>query len=72
MVLLIIEVRLDPLTVKVTVTVVEALKGVTTTEDAVDDVGVAPLIAQEYVGLVTLVVTADKVAFAGVNKPPAF
>jgi hypothetical protein len=64
--------RLDPFTVKVTTTDVAEDVGVTTTEDAVELVGVAPLIDQAYVGLVTLVVTALRVALVGVYAPPAF
>jgi hypothetical protein len=47
MVLEIGESRFDPFTVKVTVTPVEDEVGVTTTEDEVEEVGVAPLIDQE-------------------------
>ena len=53
MVLLIGELRLDPLTVRVTNTLVAEDVGVTTTEDAVELVGVAPEIAQLKDGLVT-------------------
>ena len=70
--LLIADVRFEPLTVNVAVTPVEDDVGVTTTEAVVAEVGVAPVIAQEYVGAVTLVKTADNVAVAGVNAPPAF
>ena len=65
-------VRLDPLTVKDTVTPVDELVGVTTTEAVEADVGVAPEIVQLYVGAVTFCKTADKVADVGVNAPPEF
>ena len=42
--------RFEPLTVRLTETPVEDDVGVITTEDAVDDVGVAPEIDQLYVG----------------------
>jgi hypothetical protein len=71
-VLLIGESKLVPLTVKVTSTPVDDDVGVITT-DAVDAVvGVAPEIAQEYVGAVTFVSKALNVAFVGVKAPPAF
>ena len=50
MVLLIGEIKLLPLTVKLTVTPVDEVPGVMTTDDAVDVVGVAPVITQLYVG----------------------
>ena len=64
--------RFDPLTVSEAVTPVEEDVGVTTTEAVVAEVGVAPVIVQAYVGAVTLVRTADKVAVVGVNAPPEF
>ena len=64
--------KFEPLTVNEAVTPVEDDVGVTTTEAVVAEVGVAPVIAQEYVGAVTLVRTADNVAVVGVNAPPAF
>ena len=71
-VLLIGDVKFDPLTVNVTLTLVALEFGVTTTEDAVEEDGVALLITHEYVGLVTLVTTPDNVAFGGVNAPAEF
>lgn len=65
-------IRFDPLTVKDTETPVEELVGVTTTEEAVELVGVAPEMVQLYVGDEMFCRTADKVAEAGVNAPPAF
>jgi hypothetical protein len=53
MVLLIGALRFDPLTVNVTNTLVAEDVGVTTTEDAVELVGVAPDIDQLKDGLVT-------------------
>ena len=65
-------VKLEPLTVKDTLTPVDELVGVTTTDDDVELVGVAPEIVQLYVGDVTFCKTADKVADVGVNAPPEF
>ena len=70
MVLLMGDDRLVPLTVNVTTTDVALEFGVTTTEDAVELVGVAFVIVQAYVGDVTAVVMADSVALVGVNAPP--
>ena len=65
-------IRFDPLTVKDTETPVDELVGVTTTEDAIELVGVAPLIDQLYVGDVTFCRTAERVAEVGVKAPPEF
>ena len=46
-VLLIVPTMFDPPTVNVTVTAVDEEVGVTTTDDVVAEVGVAPVIAQE-------------------------
>jgi hypothetical protein len=64
--------RFDPLTVSEAVTLVAELVGVITTDAVVAVAGVAPVIVQAYVGEVTFVSTADKVAVAGVNAPPEF
>ena len=72
MVLLTGESKLLPLTVNVTVTPVELDVGVTTTEDEVADVGVAPDIAHEYVGEFMFDKSALNVAVVGVYAPPAF
>jgi hypothetical protein len=70
--LVIADVRFEPLTVNVAVTLVAADVGVMTTEAVVAEAGVAPVIAHEYVGEVTFVRTAVNVAVAGVKAPPAF
>jgi hypothetical protein len=62
-------VRLEPLTVNVTSTLVAADKGVISTELVVAVAGVAPDITQLYVGLVMLLVIAARVALGGVNAP---
>ena len=72
MVLLIGDSKLEPLTVNVTTTFVAEDNGVTTTDDDVELVGVAPDIDQLNVGLVTLGYTALKVALGGLKAPPAF
>jgi hypothetical protein len=62
--------RLEPFTVNVTLTEVALELGVMTTEELVELVGVALVIAQEYVGDVMPEITADNVAVDGVNAPP--
>ena len=63
------EVKLEPLTTKVTVTLVATEVGVMVIVDDVPLDGVAPVIDQAYVGLVTLLVIAVNVTDAGVITP---
>jgi len=64
-------VKLLPLTVKDAVTLEAAKEGVIVIVDAEPVVGVAPVIAQAYVGLVTFCTTAVKTEVAGVITVPA-